>query len=413
LLDANPISSKEKFFEDYQNSLCSQELIHTIITITAKLTGSSCTVDHASLDGNDALNTQIDQLLSSSMLEVDLIGDSPSIDQFRKSCILAFYEFHQFPGNQSWMRIGRLTRLAYRVGLDRLENLRDLYSEWKILSYEEIREWRAIWWFIYRLDSYSNISSGTPFLIDDHFIKTSLVLDSSSTTTENTAKELFLPSEASRLWEILPTIVSSPETCLGNVHIVAIAVTRQAGMALRLHTFRSQDEILQHLVGLERLLPTLRLALPSGWFNPRRNALLNESTRGHHLRLNTVLVLLMSKLLFSVIGCSRCKEDEWLSRWQKVIETCQDIASTAAEWDSSFCLIVDPAVCYVVFAALIFLDIHRKSSAFSVSENQSIESDQTILRLYLEQFARLWTMPRLLSSMSSMQEIIAPTLTPP
>lgn len=347
------------------------------------------------------------------MLEVDLIGDSPSIDQFRKSCILAFYEFHQFPGNQSWMRIGRLTRLAYRVGLDRLENLRDLYSEWKILSYEEIREWRAIWWFIYRLDSYSNISSGTPFLIDDHFIKTSLVLDSSSTTTENTAKELFLPSEASRLWEILPTIVSSPETCLGNVHIVAIAVTRQAGMALRLHTFRSQDEILQHLVGLERLLPTLRLALPSGWFNPRRNALLNESTRGHHLRLNTVLVLLMSKLLFSVIGCSRCKEDEWLSRWQKVIETCQDIASTAAEWDSSFCLIVDPAVCFVVFAALIFLDIHRKSSAFSVSENQSIESDQTILRLYLEQFARLWTMPRLLSSMSSMQEIIAPTLTPP
>lgn len=397
LLDVNPIFSKKGFLRDHQNSACSQELIYTIITITAKLTGSKLSVDHVPLDG-PTLDAQIDRLLSSSMLEVDLIGDSPSLDQFRKSCILAFYEFHQFPGNQSWMRIGRLTRMAYRVGLDRLENLRTLYSEWKSLSHEVIQEWRRVWWFIYRLDSYSNISSGTPFLIDDSFVNTALVLDH----TSEAAQEVFLPPDASRLWEIVLVIVSNPETCLWNIHIVAIAVTRRAGIAIRIHPFHSPDELIQRLFNLERHLPTLRLALPSGWFSPRRNAFLNESNKDHQLRLNTVLIFLMSKLLFSILGCSRCKEDEWLVNWQKVIETCQDIASTAAEWDSSYCLIVDPAVCFVIFAALIFLDVHKKSIAFSMSDAQVIESDQTILRLHLEQFARFWTLPRLLSSTYSL-----------
>lgn len=296
------------------------------------------------------------------------------------------------------MRIGRLTRMAYRVGLDRLENLRVLYPEWGNLTCEDIREWRSIWWFIYRLDSYSNISSGTPFLIDGHFINTSLMLDRPSTASEDTSQELFLPSDSSRLWETLPVIVSNPETCLRNVHIVAITAKRQAGIALRLHSLRCPDETFQRFSGTERHLSTVRLALPSGWLNPRRNAFANESHMDHHARINTVLVLLMSKLLLSVMGCSQSQGCEWLLNWQKVIETCQDIASTAAEWDSSYSLTVDPTVCFVIFASLIFLDIHKKSSAFSMSDVQSIESDQVTLRLYLEQFARIWTLPRMLSS---------------
>lgn len=403
LVDANPIFSREKFTQDYENCLCSQELVSIITAITAKLIGSTLPVDHESPFDIPTLDSHIDQLLSSSMLELDLVGDAPSLDHFRKSCILAFYEFHQFPGNQSWMRIARLTRMAHRIGLDRLEHLRTHYPEWRSLTEEDFREWRSIWWFIYRLDSYSNISSGTPFLIDDRFINTSLVLDPQSTGTELTHQELFLPPDASSLWEVIPTITSNPQTCLRNMHIVAIAATRQAGSALRLGSFRLQDEALQRLFSLERQLPALFLALPSGWTNPRRNALLNESRTNHHLRLNTVLVLLMSKLLLSIVTFSRGQESDWLSNWQKVIEICQDIASTAAEWDSSFSLMVDPAVCFIIFAALVFLDIHKKSERSPVSDVQFIESHQTILRLHLDQFARVWTMPKLLSRMYPMK----------
>lgn len=80
-------------------------------------------------DESSNLDEGLDALLSSSLLEDNLVGDAPSLDQFRKAYILAFYEFHQFPGHHSWLRIGRVTRMAYRIGLDRLDHIRALYPD--------------------------------------------------------------------------------------------------------------------------------------------------------------------------------------------------------------------------------------------------------------------------------------------
>lgn len=105
--------------------------------ITAKLTGFT-----ADSDDRPSLDAGLDLLLSSSLLEDDLIGDIPSLDQFRKAYLLAFYEFHQFPGHHSWLRVGRVTRMAYRIGLDRLDHIRTIYPDWSTVSDEEIQEWR-------------------------------------------------------------------------------------------------------------------------------------------------------------------------------------------------------------------------------------------------------------------------------
>ncbi|KAJ5089445.1 hypothetical protein N7532_008129 [Penicillium argentinense] len=293
--------------------------------------------------------------------------------------------------------------MAYRMGLDRLENLRMLYPEWRVLDREVLQEWRTLWWFIYRLDSYSNISSGTPFLIDDKFINTSLVLSfsSSSSGSDGAAPEnLRMPSNPEFFWKIIPALSSNPETFLQNAHLVAISATRQAGVVLRHHCVLSKEELVdKDFSAFERHLSALRLALPSGWFNPKRNAFSNETQAYHHGRLNSVILLLMSQLLISIIGCAIAKNDEWLSNWQRILETCQGIASVAAEYDTSFCIKVDPAICFVYFTALIFLEMHRKSSTFSVPDLLSnIEHDQTVLRLQLEQFAKIWTLPKLLIS---------------
>lgn len=106
----------------------------------------------------------------------------------------------------------------------------------------------------------------------------------------------------------------------------------------------------------------------------------------------------MAQLLLSTLECGRLRDDEWLMIWQQVLEACQDIASIAEQWDGSFCLMVDPAISFTIFTALIFLELHRKSTAISPPNLQSrIDHDKTVLRLLLEQFASSWTLPRLLT----------------
>ncbi|KAF2269841.1 hypothetical protein CC78DRAFT_574715 [Lojkania enalia] len=402
---AIPILSKERFLHQHRSLLVGQNLILAIITITAKLTEYTF-----STEGFDT-DAQINSLLSAETLEGDMLGQTPSLDQFRVSCLLAFYEFHQFPGHRAWTRIGDLTRMAYRVGLDRIETLRARYLDWGSANEADIQEWRLVWWCVYRLDSYSNISSGTPYLVEQETICTALIRDNLNAVPDfpGSSDQLCLPSQPSDLWKILPSLVSNPETSLYNIHIVTIAALRQAGTATRLRFLQSPEKTIASLSNLERSLSALRLALPSNHLNPNRNAFLNETGSAHHERLVTVLHLLMARLLTSILMCFRPGEDGWLTGWQQALESCQNIASIAEQWNGSFSVQVDPAIAFVLFTALIFLHIHKRlGMGPSTAAQSSIEHCETILLLQLEQFGRIWTLPRLLIlSLKSFRESVS------
>ncbi|KAH6658241.1 hypothetical protein BKA67DRAFT_209314 [Truncatella angustata] len=394
MCDANPIFSKTRFLARYGEGHCSPDLTTTMVAVTAKITNMVQSIDRSKLD------TCIDMLLTSSLQDDVMISDYASLDQFRKACILAFYEFHQFPGHQAWMRIGRLARIAYRVGLDRLESLRSLYYDWNTIEEEDMQEWRSIWWCIYRLDSYSNIASGTPYVVEDNLFSTSLFVAQTHMSPNGniTAGDLRLPPRSQGFWSIIPDILLDSENALMNIHNVTVAAMRQAGSMARVYFLRSKEESTAYTADLEQQISALRLALPTHWFSPRRNAFLRESQDAQHGRLVTVLHLLMAQLILSAIICTQGQSENWLVAWERVLETCQDIASVAANWDSAFCLKVDPAVAFVSFTALIMLELHRKSSALSDPNLESkIRSDQTALRLQLNHFAKVWMLPKLLT----------------
>ncbi|KAH7143582.1 hypothetical protein EDB81DRAFT_842828 [Dactylonectria macrodidyma] len=379
-----------------------RDLVLTLLTITTKLIG----VKLAS--GGSDLDSYIDLMLSSGLHQENMCGDSPSIDQFRKACLLAFYEFHQFPGQQAWVRIGKLTRMAYWIGLDRLDRLENSHlrdPSWGTMGQDELEDWRLVWWFIYRLDTYANLSSGTPYLIDERLMRTALMCDQQldcqpESQQSRQGPKPYLPPHPGGLWQLIPTITSdSPQTSLFNLHIITATATRHVGRALQLHMMMGPSgETATSLADLERSLSALRLSLPKNYLNPMRNAFLNETRSDHHLRLVTVLHLLMARLLISIMNCSSFDEgDEWLLSWQKVLETCQDMASISEQWNSAFTLSVDPAVSFIIFTGLIFVDLHKKFTGATDSSLQSnLEHCEMVLLLLLEQFANTWTLPRLL-----------------
>jgi hypothetical protein len=368
-----------------------------LVLITAKLTGFTFSTDDIDIDAC------IDLMLSSGSLQEDMLSDVPSLDQFRKACLLAFYEFHQFPGRQAWMRISKIIRMAYWIGLDHLENLRISLPHWCEMSQHELEDWRLVWWCVYRLDSYANLSAGTPYLIDETLVNTSLIrdqpLDSLEESQPGRQGQLYLPRQPDRLWELLSAIASdSQQTSLFNIHIITATATRQVGRVLRLIMPGQQGETDAYLTDLERRLSSLRLALSTNYLNPMRNAFTHERASEHHARLVNVFHLSMARLLLSLMRCaSREEGNEWLLSWQQVLETCQDITSLSEQWNDAFSLSVDPAISFILFTALIFLNLHKRFAAVATSAICThIEHCENVLLLHLEQFAIAWTLPRLL-----------------
>lgn len=369
--------------------------------ITAKLIGFAP-------EGSD-LDTRIDHLLSSNHLELDIIGDSPTLDQMRKAYILAFYEFHQFPGEQSWMRIGRLTRIAYRLEIDKLERIPTFYPDWAAISKADLQEWRLLWWCIYKIDSYTNLAAGTPYLIDRNFINTALMMTQSNTSASNgksnEPKAVYLPTSSQGLWDVIPALTSNPDTFLANLHIVTVTAMRDIALVGRIYFLCEHTGTVEEALNeAGRQLSALRLALPFGWLNTDRNALAGETQSNHHARLVTIFHLSFAQLLLGVLNCRGEEGDRWTQSWEKILENCQNVARAAAQWDSSFCVRVDPAISLVLLTALVFLEIHKKTSVISTSANleASIKHDQTIIRLLLDQFAKIWTLPRLIICKNSL-----------
>lgn len=395
--DAIPIFHRQRFLPSVRASLYSHDLTSTLVLITAKLTGFTFSSDDIDIDAC------IDLMLCSGSLQEDMFSDVPSLDQFRKACLLAFYEFHQFPGRQAWMRISKIIRMAYWIGLDHLENLRISLPYWGEMSQHEIDDWRLVWWCVYRLDSYANLSAGTPYLVDETLVNTSLIrdqpLDRLEASQPGCQEQLYLPSRPDRLWELLSAVASdSQPTSSFNIHIITVTATRQVGRVLRLIMPGQQEETNACITDLERRLSSLRLALSTNYLNPMRNVFTHERASEHHARMVNILHLSMARLFISLMRCdSREEGNEWLLSWQQVLETCQDIAYLSEQWNSAFSLSVDPAISFILFTALIFLNLHKRFAAVATSAIcPRIEHCENVLLLHLEKFAITWTLPRLL-----------------
>ncbi|KAG4258889.1 hypothetical protein FPRO03_13355 [Fusarium proliferatum] len=390
-------------------STCSPELAEALLLITAKLLGFKFSSPHFDLDG------RIDLILSNTTLQEDTAGDFPSLDLFRKFCLLVFYEFHQFPGQQAWMRIGKIVRLAYLMGLDRLDIIQSVSPEWSNVSDADLQNWKLVWWCVYRLDSYANLSSGTPYQVDERLVNTSL--NHQDQLSQGFVAPCRLPHDPRSLPDLLLFVKTGSESSiLFNIHLITVTVLRQFGRAMSMRYLVPHEILTANLLDAERTLSAIRLALPRNFLNPGRNAFMNESNTNHHARLVPVLQLHMAQLLAALASCYYLPEgDDWTLSWQRVLETCQNIAGVAEKWDSNYTLTVDPALSLISLTALVFLDIHKKytesTNTHLISE---IENCELLLLLQLEQFSAHWKLPSLLIlSFKSFKESVTGPLSYP
>jgi hypothetical protein len=318
-----------------------------------------------------------------------------SVDQFQQACLLAYYAFHQFPGESSWQLIGNLCRKAYKLGLHQLDNpTQPPAIIFACINQVDIECWRRIWWFIYTLDSYSNIAAGIPCLLERESFKTALPRPFPMMASQNPLSPLFL-DDPDGLWKVVQDIFIRGIYVNENLHIVTTAILNEAANIQRRSNQNPSSKLHNRLLSDETHLSAIRLALVPRYLDPARNMAQNESSSEYHARLVCILHLHVTRLLLFMPICVSQTEVERQDRWHRTQECCSDVVAVIKQWDGANSPNVDPAICIIAFVTLCLLLLHSKY----VSKNdlvalERLELDQRVLLLFLEHFGHLWELPK-------------------
>ncbi|KAB5511189.1 hypothetical protein GE09DRAFT_1160056 [Coniochaeta sp. 2T2.1] len=382
-----PLFRRDKFFQQFESGAVTRDLLLVIFALTVKILG------RRELSTDPRLDERLTHLQERNRLDWEASAARWSLDDFRQACLLAYYEFHEHPGERAWLGVGHLTRKAYYCGLHQLDN-HDLCDD-NADDDDDKDEWRYVWWSIFCLDSYSNITAASPFVIHIESIKTSLITNPGRET--GCKAQIFLPGHPETFWQTVEAIATHGHNVNFNLHIVTTAILREAATLYRLWWQNPSDRLQDRLTALEYHLTEIRLALPLRYLNIARDALHGESHRAYHARLICVLHLHVSRLLTCLPLHSQTSEEKRQGVWNQTLEYCQDIVAVVKQWDNQHSPSVDPAVCFIIHTALVILHLHSKSMSSSrQGYSAAVKTQENILRLFLEQFATFWYLPRLL-----------------
>ncbi|KAI0472423.1 hypothetical protein F4859DRAFT_104158 [Xylaria cf. heliscus] len=389
---AIPLFRIRHFLENYDNGLADRNLLVTIVTVAAKI------LSPINFWKPSDVELCIKFLLETISPETASSDAQNSLDSFRLECLLAYYEFHQSPGSSSWMRISSLARRAYAVGVHQIDNP-ELCSAFDCdaVTEDDIEDWRYLFWCIYCLDSYSNITVGTPFVVELESINTALARKPHDQVhvLSTSISKVFLPDDVEDIWETAKAVVSNGIMVNYNLHMVTTTTLRQAGYIMRLRT--EGKRLHTKIAALRVAIAALRLSLPSRYLNPARNILSGESCLEHHIRLTNILHLQMATLIITIPPRLDKDETKFMHSWLESLEPCQNIVSVVQQWDNQHSPRIDPAICFIVFSALCLLELHRRSTADPTPPFvANVDRSQHLLMLFLEHFSSMWTVPRFL-----------------
>ncbi|KAJ5873380.1 uncharacterized protein N7473_013253 [Penicillium subrubescens] len=393
-----PLFRKDRFVEQYRNGTINPCVLVTVLVVTAKLLGPA----------EIAQAPDIESCLQVLLRDDPFEGVSqPNIilDAFRQSCLLAYYRFHQFHGEDAWDYVGQLARKALRLGLHQLDSF-DGYNLFgdggdDLAGVADLEEWRYVWWCIYCLDSYSNITAATPFVLEMDGIRTALVSTSLEDQGQDPAEPRvmdFLPTNTKDLWHMSAVmgIMRTPASYF-NMHIVTTTILRQAATIRRLRRQNLCEILQERHRQFEDHLSAVLLSLPPAFLSETRNVLANEPSLSHHARLVCLLHLYSARLL-NVITVHTLDDAAWASSWQRSLVYSEDIVAVVRHWDSRYCSTVDPAICLIVFSVLVLLYMHEihEATAALFTLRHRLEAERNLLILFLQQFSQTWALPRLL-----------------
>ncbi|KAI9835128.1 MAG: hypothetical protein M1819_002497 [Sarea resinae] len=323
------------------------------------------------------------------------------LNDIKAFALLTLYEYTKFPGRRAWMMVGNLVRMALSIGLHCLDSGQQSLS----LSDFELEEHRFVWWTVWNLDSAINTLTGAPCGIESDNTSTALVSTSVADFTagkSTQSTQQFLPVDSERIWKSAQQLLNNDTEDGTNMYYLAICHLRHV-MAFRRRLYTNPTpQSARHLTVLRNSLSYMRLSLPSWYFEPARQLLL-ETPDKHRLRLESLLILLISQIhVLEPITNTQLADimrDDDLGNWVGCISIGEDIAAIFKAWRPGYFTGADPITSTIIWYTTCILTIHTMSNfgQFDEIPDQRLVSALDLLSLALDRFAQHWQISRILA----------------
>ncbi|KAF7189663.1 Citrinin biosynthesis transcriptional activator mrl3 [Pseudocercospora fuligena] len=347
--------------------------------------------------GNEAhaqtARTYLDELLTTCKHLESELQSNIGVEALQKSCLLAYYSFHQAPGQQAWMRIGMVARKAYAMGLHQLDfALLDSKSPAALQTSEHNDDLRRLWWVVFCLDSYTNITAGTPFIVEIESIATALLLHSS-----NTQGPIFLATDVKEVWETAQELWSRADIDHFALHVVVTVLMKESCKLFRMQIQRPDKRRRARVAAMRDHFATTRFALPAYYLQTTRVAFGAESPSAYIARLTNIVIFSAAQMILELaeaVDPTRVADQE---PWSRAVEHCGTIVEVIKSWSVDSMTRVDPAMCFLIAISLSVLHVYSLcETSLTIESREQLERHEQILILFLQQFSAHWYTPRFL-----------------
>ena len=342
--------------------------------------------------------------------DIVIYGSAASVDDLKTLFLLGLYEFRNSPNRRAWNVTGHVVRQAYHYGLHQVESPGGCtFLDVENTDPLEKEGLRYLWWSIYTLDTCCNLTITTPSSIDLDMVNTYLP----GGKLERWANGQPLPAEshqlslrgdmqglseliarASQSWHKIGGTSDSDYNINFLIRIINTSIIRECSNARQIAAHNSSLRAQQRWQTQSNLLAALKLAIPAGYLDPRRDLLSGESGHDHALRLVTLIeVNLASLWLYLPKPYDKAGSRAWIMDWCSAVDTTERTIEIVKHWDPSLMYLADPAIGYIIFISMILVQTHnrldRKAIGAAVTKGRSEDSWQ-LLKLFLQRLSNYW-----------------------
>lgn len=181
----------------------------------------------------------------------------PSLAFLHGCILLVFYQLTTGPDHFGWILTGICIRLAYDLGLDRIDEdiVEDDNTQWpSVEEWVRREECRRAWWSVWELDAYASTLSGRPYAIDQSQLQVLLPVSDENWFSKTPSPSVALGLEPMTTYKCLRDSANQDERAWFLV-VVSLMLQAHALWRRRAVDKRAKEEMESTLSCFSMILP--------------------------------------------------------------------------------------------------------------------------------------------------------------